>query len=317
MFADFVVATAGSSFGPPQAEVPVETYELSGEVDLIVDDEPAAVDAARHYLGCLSGDEASGKASATADDIGRIIPDDRRRSYDMRQVIGAMADQGSVLEIRPRWGPSLITSLARIGGRSVGSFANQPLSRWAGAIDADAADKMTRFIELCSAYALPVISLIDSPGFAIGPDAEVAGIARHHIRTLNAIHFRSVPLYCVQLRKAYGLGPVVMRGRAGRKPPELRLAWPTVETGGMSLEGAAYIVRRAEIRAAKTPQEARAIRDEYADTIRRTESGIRAGQNFSFDEIIDPADTRARLMAMLRLSTRPARGPKRFYLDTV
>ena len=317
MCADFVVATAGSSFGPPRAEVPVETYELSGEVDLIVDDEPAAVDAVRHYLGCLGSDEASGEVSATADDIGRIIPDDRRRSYDMRRVIDAIADQASVLVTRPRWAPSLITSLARIGGRSVGIFANQPLSRWAGAIDADAADKMTRFIELCSAYDLPVISLIDSPGFAIGPDAEVAGIARHHIRTLNAIHFRTVPLYCVQLRKAYGLGPVVMRGQSGRKPPELRLAWPTVETGGMSLEGAAYIVRRAEIRAAKTPQEARAIRDEYADTIRRTESGIRAGQNFSFDEIIDPADTRARLMAMLRLSTRPARGPKRFYLDTV
>ena len=235
----------------------------------------------------------------------------------MHKVINALADDDSVLELRPNWGTSLITALTRIDGRAVGIFGNQPLSKWVGAIDVEAADKMTRFIELCGAYDLPLISLIDSPGFAIGPEAEQAGIARHHIRTLNAIHYRRVPLYCIQLRKAYGLGPVVMRGSAGRKPPEIRLAWPSVETGGMSLEGAAYIVRRAEIRAAKTPAEALAIRDEYAEQVRHTQSGIRAGQNFSFDEIIDPTDTRGRIISMLRLSERPPRSAKSFYLDTV
>ncbi len=317
MFADFMVATRGSMFGRPGAEVSVEEHELRGDVDLVVDDEQTAIDSVRRYLRFLAADDASGRPSAEAEKIDTIVPAQRRRAYDMRKVVDALADEDSVLEMRPNWGQSLITSLARMDGRAIGIFASQPKSKWVGAIDAEACDKMTRFIELCGAYDLPLISLIDSPGFAIGPDAEQAGIARHHIRTLNAIHYRRVPLYCVQLRKAYGLGPVVMRGSAGRKPPELRLAWPTVETGGMSLEGAAYIVRRAEIHAAATPEEALAIRDEYADQVRQTQSGIRAGQNFSFDEIIDPLDTRPRIISMLRLSERPPRSPKRFYMDTV
>jgi acetyl-CoA carboxylase carboxyltransferase component len=196
-------------------------------------------------------------------------------------------------------------------------FANQPKSRLVGAIDAEAADKMSRFIELCDAYSVPLVSLIDSPGFHIGPDAERGGIARHHVRTLAAIEHRDVPLYVVQIRKAYGLGPLVMRGSWGHLPPELRLAWPTVETGGMSLEGAAYLARRKEILAAATPEEARAIRDDYAETLRARESGVRAGQSFSFDDIVHPAETRARIIAMLNLSPRQRRAEKKTYLDTI
>jgi acetyl-CoA carboxylase carboxyltransferase component len=235
----------------------------------------------------------------------------------MRKVIEAIADAGSVLELRPNWGTSLITSLVRMGGRTVGVFANQPRSRIAGAIDATAADKMCRFIEFCDAFGIPLLSLIDSPGFHIGKEAERGGIARHHVRTLSAIEHRDVPLYCVQIRKAYGLGPLVMRGSWGHLPPELRVAWPTVETGGMSLEGAAYLARRKEILAAKTPEEARAIRDEYANTLRARESGVRAGRNFSFDDIILPAETRDRIISMLQLSPRLRRAQKKTYLDTI
>lgn len=317
MFADCVVGTAGSTLGAGEQRLAVEEHARRGDIDLVVKDEPAAIAAVHKYLSYLLSDRPSGEPSPAAQTIRSIVPDNRRRAYDMRKVILALADADGVLELRPNWGTSMITCLVRMGGRTVGLFANQPTSRLAGAIDSDAADKMARFIELCDAYDLPIISLIDSPGFHIGQEAEREGIARHHIRTLTAIHHRTVPLYCVQLRKAYGLGPVVMRGSGGRRPPELRLAWPTVETGGMSLEGAAYLVRRKEILAAKTPEEARAIRDDYANTVRDMQSGLRAGRNFSFDEIIDPAETRDRIIAMLRLSPRPARTGKKSYLDTI
>jgi acetyl-CoA carboxylase carboxyltransferase component len=318
MLSDFVVATAGTVLGTSDgATLPVETHERLGDVDLVVPGEPEAIAAAKQYLSYFARDLPSGEPAPGAATIGDLIPENRRRAYDMRLVVDALADAGSVLELRPNWGPSLITSLARLGGRAAGIFANQPKSRIAGAIDADASDKMARFIELCDAFGLPLVSLIDSPGFYVGPEAERGGIARHHVRTLSAVEHRDVPLYCVQIRKAYGLGPLVMRGSWGHLPPELRLAWPTVETGGMSLEGAAYLARRKEILAAKTPEEAMRIRDDYANTLRERESGVRAGQSFSFDDIVHPAETRDRIIAMLTLSPRRPRAGKKTYLDTV
>lgn len=317
MNTQFFIATAGSTLGLGDASLPVEEHERAGDVDLLVGDEPAAIDAVRRLLSYFQYDEPGGEESPTAPSIREIVPDNRRRAYDIRKVIDALADADSVFELRPNWGTSMVTAMARMDGRAVGIFGNQPKSRLVGAIDPDAADKMARFIELCSAYDIPLVSLIDSPGFYIGPDAERAGIARHHIRTLAALENRRVPLYCVQIRKSYGLGPLVMRGSGGRLPPEMRLAWPTVETGGMSLEGAAYIVKRKEIQAAATPEEARKIRDDYANSMRDKNSGLRAGHNFSFDEVIDPAETRSRIVAMLQLSPRPPRSAKAAYLDTI
>ncbi|MCC7366475.1 MAG: biotin carboxylase [Dehalococcoidia bacterium] len=318
MFSECVIATRGSALGTSEgSSLAVEVHETRGDIDILVDDEPATIDAARRYLSYFVQELPGGDPSPAAERIGEIVPENRRRAYDMRRVIDAIADEGSVLELRRGWGPSLITSLVRMGGRAVGVFANQPNSRIVGAIDAAASDKMARFIELCDAYGIPLVSLIDSPGFYIGQEAERDGIARHHVRTLAAIEHREVPLYCVQIRKAYGLGPLVMRGSWGHLPPDLRLAWPTVETGGMSLEGAAYLAKRKEILAAKTPEEALAIRDAYANTLRERESGVRAGQNFSFDDIIHPAETRDRIIAALQLSPRTRRAQKKTYIDTV
>jgi acetyl-CoA carboxylase carboxyltransferase component len=317
MLSELVVATAGSVMGAAEQPIAVETHEQLGNLDVVEPDEPSAIAAVRRYLSLLLTDLAAGEPSAAAATIRTILPDNRKRAYDVRKVFTALLDAGSSLELRPRWGASLVTCLGRLGGRTVGMFGNQPLSRVAGAIDADAADKMCRFIEFCSAYGLPLVSIIDSPGFHIGPDAERQGMARHHIRTLSAIVNRSVPLYCVQLRKSYGLGPLVMTGFGGRRAPELRLAWPTVERGGMSLEGAAYLVKRREIREAATPEEARRIRDDYANTLRARESGVRAGQSFAFDEVIDPAETRDRLIAVLQLYERQRPPAKAGYLDGV
>ncbi len=318
MLSDFVVATRGSSFGswegagPAQPILrPVEDYARTGNVDLVVDDEPAAIAAVRSYLSYYLEELPSGELSPTHQAIGSIVPDNRRRPYDMREVITAFADAGSVFELRPDWGQAMLTVLARLGGRSVGIFANQTSSPRAGAIDADAADKSARFIELCDAYEFPLISFIDNPGYMVGPQAEAEGIARHHARPLAALHHRTVPLYSVQLRKAYGLGPSAMSGfGTSRLAPDLRLAWPSVESGGMSLEGAAYLVRRREILAAKSPGEALAIRNEYAEGMRDMASGLRAGRTFAFDDIIEPSETRGRIRAMLERVPRSL-GPKK------
>ena len=223
----------------------------------------------------------------------------------MREVIEAFADKASVYEVGAEWAQSLITVFARLEGKSIGIFANQPSSPRAGAIDSAAADKASRFVEWCDAYGLPLVSFVDNPGYMVGPDAEQEGIARHHARPLSAIHHRTVPLYTIQIRKAYGLGPFAMSGYGtSRKMPELRVAWPTVESGGMSLEGAAYLVKRKEIRDAEDPIKARNIRDQYAEEMRDVASGVRAGRTFSFDDVILPEETRPLIASMLRRSKR-------------
>ena len=317
MLSDFVVATGDSEFGgrtdgeAPDV-VPATTYAAEGNVDLIVDDEVAAIDAARRYLGFYldaDGDRSSITADPGAQHIAEVVPDNRRRPYDMRRIVRAFADADSTLELGAAWGRSMLTVLARLGGRTVGIFANQPRSPLAGAIDAAAADKAARFVELCDAYDFPLVSFIDNPGYMVGPQAERDGIARHHARPLAALHARTVPLASVQVRKAYGLGPYAMSGwGSSRVVPDLRLAWPSVESGGMSLEGAAFLVKRKEIQSAETPAEALAIRDAYAEKMRDSASGLRAGRGFMYDDIVAPADTRARIMALFdrlprRLST--------------
>lgn len=323
MLSDFVVATEDSEFGSwgpsggngdPTLRS-VADYAASGDVHLVVADESAAIAAARRYLGYCLQEFPTGEKSPTHDEIISLIPDDRRRPYDMRKVIAAFADADSVMELSPGWGRAMLTAFARLGGRSVGIFANQPASSIAGAIDSDAADKAARFVELCDAYEFPLISFVDNPGYMVGPQAERDGMARHHARPLSALHHRTVPLYSVQLRKAYGLGPSAMSGfGSSRVVPELRLAWPSVESGGMSLEGAAYLVKRKEIHAAKSREEAFRIRNEYADQRRAVASGLRAGRSFSFDDIVDPLDTRDLIRSMVERVPRSL-GPKKHPID--
>ncbi|MGD9755637.1 MAG: carboxyl transferase domain-containing protein [Acidimicrobiia bacterium] len=318
MLCDLVIGVAGATIGVQPR--PVEQYAARGDLDLVAAGPDEALAAVRAYLDYWFDDAGSDASAArpapSAATIGRIVPDNRRRAYDMRALITAFADDASVLELGRAWAPSMVTALARLEGRAIGIFANQPLSPNAGAIDSAAADKAARFIELCDAYELPLVSFIDNPGYMVGPDAERGGIARHHARPLSALHHRTVPLYSVQVRKAYGLGPYAMSGYgSSRHVPQLRLAWPSVESGGMSLEGAAYLVKRKEIQAAATPQEARAIRDAYAEQMRDVASGVRAGRTYSFDDVLLPEETRPRIAAMLRRTTRTLPAVKKHPID--
>ncbi len=329
-FSDVVFATRGSAIGmggPPLVEAalgmsltpeelaPSEMHETAGGIDLLIDTDAEGAALARRYLSYFLVSETEGRVSPAHDTIRSIVPDNRRGVYDMRKVIRALADDESVLELRPRFATSLITALARLGGRAVAVIANQPLSNIAGALDADACDKLARFIRLADAFDLPIVSLMDNPGYMLGPKAEQQGIARHHVRPLLAQVHRTVPLLLVHIRKAYGLGPMAMGGLSG--PTDLRLAWPTVEAGGMSLEGAAALIQRKQAPADDEDTSARERRDAMAAEMRERSLALNAARSYTFDEVIDPAETRDRLIAMLRLLPRPAvRDRKKHYIDT-
>jgi len=247
-FADFLIGTSGSSIGmggPPMVEAAlgkrmtpnelagVEMHETRGGIDLLVADETEAIAAARRYLAYYE-DQPSGMPAATAEEINDLVPADG--PYDMYPVIEALADAGSVFELRPRFATSLITVLARIDGRSVGILASQPLVD-DGAIDEHAATKAGRFVEQCDAYEFPIISLIDTPGCVTtwGKDDDVtteAGITRWHTRPFIAHQHRTVPLFSVLVRRGRGFGPSVMAGSLNaRSAPALCLAWPAAEVG--------------------------------------------------------------------------------------
>jgi acetyl-CoA carboxylase carboxyltransferase component len=284
---DFIVTTPGSSIGmggPPMVEAafglklkhtelaPVEMHDVIGGIDLLVPDEPAAIQAVKLYLS-HNLDQPSGEPSATAGDIRSLVPN--TGLYPMRPVIEALVDGDSFFELRRNFATSLITGLARMGGRSVGIIANEPDSPFGGAIDQNAANKIARFVQMCDAYALPIISLVDTPGFVLSADeGEPArpGMTRHHARPIRALHHRNVPLFCVQVGKARGLGAAAMAGIGrARSIPVLRLGWPTAELGS---------------------------HDPFWQGL---------------DDVIDPAETRDRILRVLRLTTRPvpAERPKR------
>ena len=308
VLSDIVITTKQSVFaasGSPGSERTGEELSKYGEIDYLAETESETITITRKLLDMYFEVPCEAIQSSEHAELENIIPENRRRPYDMRRVITAFSDKDSVIELGEKWGRSMLTVFSRVNSHSVGIFANQPKSPLAGAIDSAAADKASRFIEMCDAYALPLISFIDNPGYMVGPQSEREGIARHHARPLTALHHRSVPLFSVQIRKAYGLGPFAMSGwGSARKVPELRLAWPSVESGGMSLEGAAYLVKRKEIRAAKTQEDARRIRDEYAEKTRDAGSGLRAARSLQFDDVIEPSATRPLISSMLNRSPR-------------
>jgi acetyl-CoA carboxylase carboxyltransferase component len=322
---DVVFATRGSAIGiggPPLVEAalgialtpeelaPSEMQEEIGGADLLIDSDAEGAELVRRYLAYFLVERTDGAPSPTHDSIRSIVPDNRRGVYDMRRVIGALADADSVFELRPNWAKAAITSLVRMGGHAVAVIANQPMSNIAGAIDSDAADKLARFISLADAYDLPIVSLMDNPGFMLGPKAERGGIARHHARPLLAQVHRTVPLFLVHVRKAYGLGPMAMGGMF--QPTDLRLAWPTVEAGGMALEGAAALIQRRE-----GSEGGRDERDELAAQMRAGSLAVSAARRYAYDEVIDPAETRERIVRMLDLlPAPPARTVKKHYVDT-
>jgi acetyl/propionyl-CoA carboxylase alpha subunit/acetyl-CoA carboxylase carboxyltransferase component len=310
--ADVIIATPEASLGmggpamieggglgvvDPDEVGPMSVQVPNGVVDLLVPDEPAAVAAARRYLSYFRPRTGSPAEHADQRVLRHLIPENRVRSYDVRPVVEALCDTGSVLELRAGFGIGVLTALARIGGYAAGLLVNNP-RHLGGAIDGDAADKATAFLRLCEAHRLPVVSLVDTPGFMVGPEAERTAIVRRFGAMFVAGARLTVPVCAVVLRKAYGLGAMAMTAGDLRRPA-VTVAWPTGEFGGMGLEGAVRLGYRKELEAIEDPVARRARYEELVAEQYTRGQALSTAMAFEIDDVIDPAATRDLLTGVL------------------
>jgi acetyl-CoA carboxylase carboxyltransferase component len=307
-----MIEGGGLGVHEPTAIGPIEVQRRNGVVDVVVADDAAAVAVARQLLSYVQGPAATW---ATPDQaaLRHAVPPDRLRAFDVREVVRGLFDEGSVLELRREFGRAMVTAFARIEGRSVGVIANDN-RHLAGAIDRDAADKAARFLQLCDSYGLPVVSLCDTPGMMVGPDAEAEALVRHCSRLFVTGANLRVPMVAVVLRKAYGLGAQAMMG-GSTKAPLACLAWPTGEFGGMGLEGAVRLGYRRELEACEDDAARDQLFREMVDRLYEHGKALSVATHFEIDDVIDPADTRRWISAVLRAAP-PVRSDRRSFVDT-
>jgi acetyl/propionyl-CoA carboxylase alpha subunit/acetyl-CoA carboxylase carboxyltransferase component len=276
---------APGDVGPMSVQVP------NGVVDILVPDDAAAVATARRYLSYFDESDTPAWSCADQRELRHLIPENRVRTYAIRPVITTLVDTDSLLELRAGFGAGIVTALARIEGRPVGIMANNP-EHLGGAIDAEAADKATRFLQICGAHGLPVVSLCDTPGFMVGPDTERTAAVRRFGAMFVAGSQLRVPLCAVVLRKGYGLGVMAMAG-GDLRAPLVTVSWPTGEFGGMGLEGGVRLGYRKELDAVADPERRRELYDELVAAAYERGKGLSTAAAFEIDDVIDPADTRA------------------------
>jgi len=296
----------------PEEVGPVEVLGPNGVVDLVVDDEGEATDAARRYLSYFQGDLADWSC-ADQRELRFLVPEDRNRVYEVRRVLSGLADTGSVLELRSQFARGMVTALVRFEGRALGVIANDS-SVLGGAITADGADKAARLMNLCEAHRLPILTLVDTPGFMVGPDSERAAAVRHTARMFLRAARLTVPIFSVALRKGYGLGAQAMAG--GTFPaPALNVSWPTGEFGPMNMEGAVRIAMKKQLAAIEDSAERdRTFRAMVARAY-ASGSAINMAAHLEVDAVIDPADTRAWLARAYRASPAPPPRPEGVFVD--
>ena len=327
---DVIIATEGSTVamgGPAMIEggglgiyTPEEVGPMSfqvpnGVIDILCKDEEEATDIAKKYLSYFQGPIKEW----TAPDQRRlrhIVPENRLRLYDMREIIDTIADEGSVLEIREKFGIGIITAFIRVEGQPIGVIANNP-HHLAGAIDSDGSDKGARFLQLCDAFDIPVLSLMDCPGMMVGPDVEATALVRHCARMFNTGANLSVPLFGVVVRKAYGLGVQAMCG-ASALVGFFTVAWPTAEFAGMNIEGSVKLGYRKELIAIEDPEERIETYEHMVARAYDNAKAVNSAAGGGLDDVIDPAETREWIAnGLKRLPPTPERtGKKRPYIDT-
>jgi acetyl-CoA carboxylase carboxyltransferase component len=322
--ADFVPMVKGTSHmalgGPPLVKAAVgevvtaeemggsEVHtKVSGVADLEVADDEECIRVVRQYLSYFPSSnlgrppvvDAADPPQRRCDDLLDIVPANPRQAYDVRKVIASIVDRDSFFPIKPEWGRNLVTGLARFGGRPAGIVANQPMFL-GGALDVNAADKAARFVWLCDAFHIPLVFLMDCPGFLVGSAVEKQGIIRHGAKMLFAVAEATVPKVTVVMRKGYGAGYYVMNGRA--YDPDLIVGWPTAEISVMGPEGAVNIIFRKQIEAAGDQEARNAVRSQLVQTVReQINAYIAAGWSF-LDDLIDPGETRAAICRGLELA---------------
>ena len=327
---DVVIATTDSNIGmggpamieggglgvfDPHDIGPIDVQSSNGVVDIVVPDEAAAVAAAKQYLGYFQG-ATPDWSCADQRELRHVIPEDRKRGYDVRAAIYGLFDNDSVLELRRDFGLGMVTAFARVEGRPVGIVANNP-GHLAGAIDSDGSDKAARFLQLCDAFDLPVVTLVDTPGMMVGPEIEKTALVRHCSRLFVTGANITVPLISVVLRKSYGLGAQAMMG-GSTKAPHATVAWPTGEFGGMGLEGAVRLGYRKELAAIADPDERETTFQGMVDRMYEVGKAVNVASHYEIDDVIDPADTRRWILAILEAAPPPParQGKKRANVDT-
>jgi acetyl/propionyl-CoA carboxylase alpha subunit/acetyl-CoA carboxylase carboxyltransferase component len=309
---DVIIATKDSALGMggpamveggglgvfrPEEIGPIKVMQANGTIDVLVEDETEAVRAAKQYLSYFQGPLADWTC-ADQRLLRRSIPENRLRVYDVRKVIELIADEGSVLELRPKFGLAMVTAFIRVEGKPMGVFANNPM-HIGGAIDSDASDKAARFLQLCEAFDIPVLSLSDTPGNMVGPEAEKTGLIRHCSRLFVIGANLTVPIFSVILRKSYGLGAIAMTG-GSYQAAMFCVAWPTGEFGGMGLEGSVKLGYRNELAAIADPIARKAKFDEMVAAAYASGKAMARGSHPALDDVIDPADTRRWIVGGLK-----------------
>jgi acetyl/propionyl-CoA carboxylase alpha subunit/acetyl-CoA carboxylase carboxyltransferase component len=325
---DVIIATADSNIGmggpamieggglgvyTPEEVGPAEVHRKNGVIDIFVKDEEEAIDACQKYLSYFQGPVEKWEESDQRL-LRHMIPENRLRAYDIDKVIEGVADTGSVLELRREFGIGIKTALIRMEGRPMGLMANNPY-HLGGAIDAEAADKAARFMQLCDAFGLPILSLCDTPGFMVGPEIEKEAQVRHVSRMFVTAANMSVPLFAVVLRKGYGLGAQAMTAGSFHAP-FFNISWPTGEFGGMGLEGAVRLGYRREMEAIEDPEERDAFYRKMVDRYYENGKATNMASFLEIDAVIDPAETRHWVTRGLK-SLPPAEAkPSRAFIDT-
>jgi acetyl/propionyl-CoA carboxylase alpha subunit/acetyl-CoA carboxylase carboxyltransferase component len=326
---DVIIATANANIGmggpamieggglgvfAPEEIGPMSMQVPNGVVDIAVADEAEAVRVAKRYLSYFQGPLNTWE-SADQRQMRRIVPENRLRVYNIRSVIETLADTGTVLELRPRFGLGMVTALARVEGRPIGVIANNPM-HLGGAIDSDGADKAARFMQLCDAFDIPLLFLCDTPGIMVGPEIEHTALVRHSSRMFLIGANLSVPFFTIVLRKAYGLGAIAMAG-GNYKVPTFTVAWPTGEFWGMGIEGSVKLGYRAELAAIEDPEERKARYDAMVARAYENSKALNNASHFGIDDTIDPAASRwwvASLLSSIR-PPLPRDGKKRPAID--
>jgi acetyl-CoA carboxylase carboxyltransferase component len=287
---------------------PAAELEKRGVIDLLVDDETEAASKARQLLAYFQGNAE--KVEASDQSLLRdAIPDDRRWAYPLRRIIETIADTGTFLELRRPWGRSIVTGFLRIEGQAIALIAND-CQQLGGAVDAESAQKAARFLQLCDAFGLPVLSLIDTPGFMVGPDSEKQAAVRRMSSLFTVGASLSVPMIAIFLRKAYGLGAMAMAG-GSFATPVYAASWPTGEFGGMGLEGAVRLGFRKELEAVADDDEREQLFQKLLAQLVEQGKATEAAAKLEIDAVIDPADTRKVIyQALLASGSKSIKGSR-------
>ncbi len=323
---DVVIATENSNIGmagpamieggglgacTPEEVGPIDVQSKNGVVDIRVRDEAEAVAMAKKYLEYFQGPLPTWQC-ADQTKLRHVLPERRRRAYKIRPIIEMLADTGSVLELRKEFGVGIVTALIRIEGRAFGLLANNPY-HLGGAIDADASDKAARFMQLCDAFGLPIVSLCDTPGFMVGPKAETTALVRHTSRMFAVAASLRVPFFTVVLRKGYGLGAQAMSG-GHFHAPFFTISWPTGEFGGMGIEGALKLALKKQLAAIESAEDREQMFQMAVNYAYDRGKAISMASYLEIDAVIDPSETRPWILRALK--SVPPLGPRKAFIDT-